>query len=199
MFYYLRGTVSPIDTTSLVIDCGGVGYLATCSGRTMSHLSGKSGTVQTVYTYLAVREDGMELYGFMDALELSTFKLLITVSGVGPKAALSILTCLSPEKLSAAVAASNAKAISQAQGIGAKTAARVILELKDKLAKEIPTSDGEEELPVIENRSEKMKDLSATLSSLGYSRGEIASVMPKLDTSRSLEDLVRDALRFLMK
>lgn len=201
MFYYLRGIVSVIDTSSLVIDCGGVGYLLTCSGRTMSALSGKGGSVQTAYTYMAVREDGVELYGFCDEKELSTFKLLITVSGVGPKAALSILSVLTPEKLSAAVSSSNSKAISAAPGVGAKTAARIILELKDKLSKQIPsgTDLGEDEVAITVTPSEKVNDLVSTLSALGYTRAEISSVMNKIDREKSLEDMVRDALRLLMK
>ncbi len=201
MFYYLRGTVSVIDTSNIVIDCGGVGYMLTCSGRTMSFLSGKGGSVQTAYTYMAVREDGVELYGFCDEKELSTFKLLITVSGVGPKAALSILSTLTPEKLSAAVSASNSKAISAAPGVGAKTAARIILELKDKLSKQIPAESGavEEDIAITVTPSEKINDLVSTLSALGYTRGEISSVMNKIDREKSLEDMVRDALRLLMR
>ena len=200
MFYYLKGIVSVIDTSNIVIDCGGVGYMLTCSGRTMSALSGKAGSVQIAYTYMAVREDGVELYGFCDEKELSTFKLLITVSGVGPKAALSILSVLTPEKLSAAVSASNSKAISAAPGVGAKTAARIILELKDKLSKNIPVDshDGEE-ISITVTPSEKINDLVSTLSALGYTRAEISSVMNKIDREKSLEDMVRDALKLLMK
>lgn len=201
MFYYLRGTISVIDTSNIVVDCGGVGYMLTCSGRTMSAISGKSGSIQTAYTYMAVREDGIELYGFCDEKELSTFKLLITVSGVGPKAALSILSVLTPEKLSSAVSSSNSKAISAAPGVGAKTAARIILELKDKLAKQVPIDNGseDEEISITVTPSEKINDLVSTLSALGYTRGEISSVMNKIDKEKSLEDMVRDALRLLMK
>ena len=190
MFYYLRGTVNVIDTSCVVIDCGGVGYMLTCSGRTMSALSGKGGSVQTVYTYMAVREDAVDLYGFCDEKELATFKLLITVSGVGPKAALSVLSVLTPEKLSAAISSSNQKAISAASGIGAKTAARIILELKDKFAKNVPLeNDGGEEIEITVTPSEKINDLVGTLSALGYTRGEISSVMNKLDREKSLEDM----------
>ena len=137
MFYYLNGTLVHTDPNTAVIDCGGVGYRLTISGSTLGHLAGKLNTEVKLFTYLAVREDGMELYGFSDLKEKTAFEMLIGVSGVGPKAAVAILTLLSPDRLSAAILSEDQKAISRAVGVGPKTAARVILELKDKVSKQI--------------------------------------------------------------
>ena len=140
MFYYISGKLAKLDGTFAVVDAGGVGFKMTISKSTYYRLSGnnEAPTVK-LYTYMAVREDGTELFGFASEEELSAFKLLITVSGVGPKAAISILSTLTPEKLALAICTEDKKAISQANGIGAKTAARIILELHDKIQKQLGT------------------------------------------------------------
>ena len=135
MFYYLSGMLAMASVNTAVVDCGGVGYMLTVSGKTVTSLHAKVGAQVKLYTHMSVREDAVELFGFADEEELSVFKLLITVSGIGPKAAIAILTALTPAELNIAVAAGDAKRISGAQGVGGKTAARVILELKDKLPK----------------------------------------------------------------
>ena len=141
MFYYLCGKLALLKNDLAVIDVGGVGYKLTISGTTYESMpanrSVKEPPTIKLFTYLAVREDGMELFGFATETELATFKLLITVSGVGPKAAMAILSHLTPEKFALAVCTDDKKA----NGIGPKTAARVILELKDKLMKEAGGSD----------------------------------------------------------
>ena len=129
MYYYVNGTVAEIDAGLAVIDCSGVGYACATTNYTLSQL--KKGAPAKLYTYLNVREDAMELFGFADQSELRSFKLLIGVSGVGPRAALSILSAVTPQQLALAVVTEDEKALTAANGIGKKIAQRVILELKD--------------------------------------------------------------------
>ena len=133
MFYYLDGTVAEILPYLAVIDCGGVGYACRTTNNTLSHL--QKGKPAKLYTHLNVREDAMELFGFSTENELNCFQLLTSVSGVGPKAALSILSAATPESLAMSIITGDEKALTVAQGIGKKIAQRIILELKDKLAK----------------------------------------------------------------
>ena len=208
MFYYISGKLAKLDGSFAVIDAGGVGFKLTISKSTYYRLSGKENTGDAkLYTYMAVREDGTELFGFSSEEELSAFKLLITVSGVGPKAAISILSTLTPEKLALAICTEDKKAISQANGIGAKTAARIILELKDKLKSddisELESSSSiTMDIPssAASNGSGKLKDAQDALTVLGYSRGEAAKVLATIDTSSlELDDIIRLALKKLMK
>ena len=134
MFYYLDGTVAEILPGLAVIDCGGVGYACMTTNNTLSQL--KKGEKKKLYTYLNVGESVFDLYGFASQNELNSFKLLLSVSGVGPKAALAILSANTPEGLAMAVVTEDAKSLTAAQGIGRKIAQRIILELKDKMAKE---------------------------------------------------------------
>ena len=134
MFYYLNGTVAEIAAGLAVIDCGGVGYACATTNYTLSQL--KKGERARLYTYLHVREDIFELYGFASQQELNSFKMLIGVSGVGPKAALAILSATTPQNLALSIVTEDEKALTAAQGIGKKIAQRIILELKDKLAKD---------------------------------------------------------------
>ena len=134
MFYYLEGKVAHIEPYLAVIDCGGVGYACRTTSYSISQL--KKGEVKKLYTYLNVGDGIFELYGFATERELTSFKLLIGVSGVGPKAALAILSVVTPEGLTTAVITENTKALTAASGIGKKIAQRIILELKDKIAKE---------------------------------------------------------------
>ena len=144
MFYYLNGNLEYRDANTCVIDCAGVGYKLTVSLPTSDSLVNKMNQRVKLYTYLAVREDGIELFGFGTNEERTCFNQLIGVSGVGPKAAMSILSTLTPDKFSLAVCTDDVKAISKAPGIGAKTAARVILELKDKVSKDMMTAGGKQ-------------------------------------------------------
>ena len=129
MYYYLSGELAYKDLSSCVIDCGGVGYKLTISTITSEKIASKVGSKVKLFTHLAVREDGIELFGFRDDDERACFNRLITVSGVGPKAAISILSTLSPSELVTAITTDNTKAIAKSSGIGPKTAARIILEL----------------------------------------------------------------------
>ena len=208
MFYYISGKLAHLDPTFAVVDAGGVGYKLTISGSThaaMPHrLTVSEPPEVKLYSYMAVREDGVELFGFASEEELSSFKLLITVSGVGPKAALSILTQLTPQKLAIAICTEDKKAIAKANGIGPKTAARIVLELKDKL-KQQTVFEGDEAISLDEatdlgGSSSKRKDAEDALAVLGYSRGEASSVLRTIDTqSLELDEIIRQALKKLMR
>ena len=134
MFYYVNGTVAETGPNLAVIDCGGVGYACATTNYTLSQL--KKGERAKLYTHLHVREDIFELYGFSSQAELNSFRMLIGVSGVGPKAALSVLSAATPQNLALSIVTGDEKALTAAPGIGKKIAQRIILELKDKMAKE---------------------------------------------------------------
>ena len=181
MFYYLNGTVARVEPYLAVIDCGGVGYACRTTNYTVSKLS--VGKAAKLYTHLYVREEIFELYGFSSESELGCFRMLIGVSGVGPKAALAILSSNSPEGLAMAIVSDNEKALTSAPGIGKKIAQRIILELKDKLAKGQLTMGGGETFAggvtiIPEN---KASEASAALAVLGYSQSEIAVALKGID------------------
>lgn len=201
MFYYVNGTVAHIAPYLAVIDCGGVGYACRTTNVTLGALTvGKPGKL---YTYLNVREDAMELYGFATEEELKCFELLIGVSGVGPKAALSILSSAPPERLAMSIITGDEKALTSAPGIGKKIAQRIILELKDKLAKgqlggvagEAYGGSGITLIP--EN---KVSEASAALAVLGYSQSEIGLALKGIDMdSLTLEQIIKQALKKMVK
>jgi Holliday junction DNA helicase RuvA len=200
MFYYLEGKLLLPDLTTAVIDCGGVGYKLTVSGTTRSAIATKSGQIVRLYTYLSVREDAMELFGFSDEEELTAFTQLISVSGVGPKAAVAILSVLTAERLNKAVLTGDVKAISAAQGVGAKIAARIVLELKDKLAKALGVSA--EELPAVPDGggAQALSDAMNALMVLGYTRAEASAALKKINPAgKSTEDLIKEGLMLLAK
>ncbi len=208
MFYYISGRLAMLDPSFAVIDAGGVGYRLSISYTTYSLLSHDSANSKsenvTLYSYMAVREDGVELFGFNTVDELDAFKLLITVSGVGPKAAIAILSQLSPQRLTLAICSEDKKAISQANGIGPKTAARVILELKDKLSK-APIGADTADISISDIQSNtanqsKLSDAQEALMALGYSRNEAYNVLKTLDTANmELDEIIRLALKKIMK
>ena len=200
MFYYLNGTVAQIGPHLAVIDCGGVGYACHTTNYTIGKLA--KGKPAKLYTHLNVREDLFELYGFASESELSCFRMLIGVSGVGPKAALAILSSNSPEGLAMAIVSGNEKALTSAPGVGKKIAQRIILELKDKLAKGQLATDGGEAfaggITVIPEN--KVSEASAALAVLGYSQSEIAAALKGIDLDAlSLEDVIRQALKKMVK
>ena len=200
MFYYVNGTVAELEAGLAVIDCGGVGYACATTNYTLSQL--KKGERAKLYTYLNVREDAMELFGFASQSELRSFKMLIGVSGVGPKAALSILSSTTPQQLAMAVVMGDEKALTAAPGIGKKIAQRIILELKDKLAKEQasfgPDTGGSVPLTVLPN--DKAKEAGAALAVLGYSGSEVAAALKGIDIDTlPLEEIIRQALKRMVK
>lgn len=202
MFYYVKGPVAHIAPYLAVIDCGGVGYACHTTANTLSYL--KKGEVAKLYTYLHVREELFDLYGFSTEEERSCFELLIGVSGVGPKAALSILSATSPEGLAMSIITGDEKALTVAQGIGKKIAQRIILELKDKLAKgQLGTSAGGEqygETGVMIIPENKSTEAATALAVLGYSQAEIAVALKGVDMeSQKLEEIIRQALKRMVK
>ena len=207
MFYYIKGKLVHLEPTFAVVDVGGVGYKLTVSGTTYEAMPPRSVTDPpqvTLYTHLAVREDDIELYGFATQAELSSFRMLLTVSGVGPKAALAVLSLLSPEKFALAVCTDDRRTISRANGVGPKTAARSILELKDKMLKEnggaIPDGGAVSAAPAAPAGRGKLSEAVDALIVLGYSRPEALTALKTVDTDRlELEAIIRAALKNLMK
>ena len=201
MFYYVSGIVAHVEPYLAVIDCGGVGYACRTTNYTLSVL--KKGDKAKLFTYLNVREDAMELYGFATQEELSLFQQLISVSGVGPKAALSILSASTPANLALSIITGDEKALTCAQGIGKKIAQRVILELKDKLAKGQVTGGAGESyggtgVTVIPEN--KRSEASAALAVLGYSAAEINLALKDIDLdAHTLEEIIKLALKRMMK
>lgn len=202
MFYYLYGTLEMNDAGICVIDCGGVGYKLTTSLITSELLSGKVGQKVKLFTYLAVREDGIELFGFESNEERECFNKLITVSGVGPKAAMSILSIMTPDNFALAVCTEDTKAISKASGIGGKTAARIILELKDKLAIDmgaatVAKSAGRAQ--VVMPISGNLTEATEALMVLGYDKNSVAGALAGLDPKADVGELIRAALKKLSR
>lgn len=198
MFYYLNGVVAKVGPHLAVIDCGGVGYACRTTNHTLSKI--QRGEKAKLFTYLHVREDLMELYGFDTEEELNCFQQLIGVTGVGPKAALSILSATTPEGLAMSIITGDEKTLMVAQGIGKKIAQRIILELKDKLAKgQLPMQEvGGTGVTIIpENKS---TEVTAALAVLGYSPAEIHLALQGMEMDKlSLEETIRQALRKMMK
>lgn len=200
MFYYVKGKVAHLAPNLAVIDCGGVGYACRTTSYTLSSL--QVGQEGTLYTHLNVREDAMELYGFATENEKSCFQMLIGVSGVGPKAALSILSATTPEGLATAIITGNEKALTVAQGIGKKIAQRILLELKDRLAKgQLPAAEegyGGTGITVIPQ--DKVSEATAALAVLGYQPGEITAALKGIDLDGlPLEEIIRQALKKMVK
>ena len=199
MFHHIKGTVFHVDPSRVVLDNGGVGYSINTSFFSASSV--KKGEEALFYTYLHVREDAMELYGFATEEELSCYKMLTSISGVGPKAALAILSVVTPEKLALCVISEDEKALTKAPGVGKKLAQRIILELKDKLAKSQLSVSGTSgvELPAPEVNMGSAGEALAALTVLGYGRAEAAEALGGLDESLPVEELVRQCLKKLMR
>ena len=197
MFYHLAGIVSDIDINLAVIDCGGVGYAVNTTVNTLSRI--KLNEKAKLYVSEYIKEDSFDLYGFATLSEKRCFDMLLTVSGIGPKAAQAILSAATPEGLAIAIMNGDEKAITVAQGVGKKIAQRVILELKDKVSKEMGSSSVE--LPVIHSPADgdSRNEAVAALMVLGYSTPEINSALKGMDISgMSTEQIVKIALKNLM-
>ena len=195
MFYSLNGTLIHKDTAGAVIDCGGVGFLCRCSLNTVKKLP-RIDENAFLFTHLCVKEDALDLYGFADRAELDCFKLLIGVSGVGAKSALSVLSELESDKFALCVAAGDYKRLQKAPGIGQKTAQRIVLELKDKVG---GVGGGNAELieAITAETGNAMEEAIAALVSLGYGRTDAAAAVAKLDRSMPVEDMIRHGLKEL--
>ena len=190
MFYYIEGDVVFAEPSVAVIDVGGVAYKMTVSYNTFASLAGRDRA--RLYTYLSVSENGIELYGFRDTDELDIYKLLTSISGVGPKAALSILSIMTPSQLQRAVAAEDSRAIAKAQGIGGKTAQLIILKLKDKLEAYRTSSDEPDDVAA----GAASADAIEALVSLGYLKNDVSKIIGSMNTNgMSAEDIIREALK----
>ncbi len=195
MYYYIKGTLEKKDNNFVVVESGGVGYLIYTSLLSLDSV-GNIGSSVTMYTYLNVREDAMELYGFTTIEEKEMFIRLISVSGVGPKVALSILSVTSPEKFAVAVITNDIKTITKASGVGPKMAQRVILELKDKLK----TEDLDIDIDVAQNNTDttsKTEAISA-LVVLGYTSDMAKKAVSKIEDGLKTEEIIKKALAILM-
>ena len=201
MFYYVSGTVAHIEPYLAVIDCGGVGYACRTTSYTLSQI--KKGDKAKLMTYLNVREDAMELYGFYSGEELKLFRQLISISGVGPKAALSILSTNTPANLALTIITGDEKALTSAPGVGKKIAQRIILELKDKLSKGQSISASGETVSVDAVTiipQNKVSEAGAALAVLGYSQAEISVALRGVDVDAlTLEQIIRAALKNMVK
>lgn len=198
MFYYVDGTVAHIEPYLAVIDCGGVGYACKTTNTTLGQL--KKGERGRLYTYLNVGEDVFDLYGFATQGELGSFKQLLSVSGVGPKAALAILSSITPEGLAMAVITGDEKTLTMAPGIGKKIAQRIILELKDKLAKEQQSGGFAPAAAAVAMGGGKSVEAAQALAVLGYTQSDIAAAMKGIDAEAlPLEEIVRQALKRMVK
>ena len=199
MFYSLQGNLAVAQPGMAVVVCGGVGYKCFISDTTLRELP-QPGSEVLLYTHLSVREDAMDLYGFFEEAELDFFKLLISISGIGPKAALAILSELPPNRLAVCIASGDAKAITKAQGVGLKTAQRVVLELKDKLGGVASTGDdGAVEAAGAASASGNASDAVEALVSFGYSKSEASLAVGRLDSALPADQLIREALKTLGK
>ena len=201
MFYYLDGTVTEILPNLAVIDCGGVGDACKTTNNTLAAL--KKGQRGKLYTYLNVGEGIFELYGFAAQNELNSFKLLLGVSGVGPKAALAILSAATPESLAMAIVTEDAKTLTAAPGIGKKIAQRIILELKDKMARETAGGldfSGGKGAPAPALFTNKATEAAQALAVLGYSSQEVSMALKGVDVENlPLEDIIRQSLKKMVK
>ena len=199
MLYSVKGELIHIEPRVAVISCGGVGFRCQITMNTARQLP-SIGNEAMLYTMMNVREDAIELFGFATQEELASFKQLTSISGVGPKVGLSILSELSPERVALAVAAGDYKALTKAAGVGPKLAQRIVLEMKDKV-KALTSSAGGFEMPsggVVSAAGNATQAVDA-LTVLGFTAGEASAAVGKLDSSLPVETLVRDALKMLAR
>ncbi len=191
MIYSVRGKLIHTENSAAVVECGGVGYLCQTTMNTLKTL--KLNSEVTLYTYLNVREDAVDLFGFATQNELATFKTLISVSGVGPKAGLSVLSELTAEQVAMAIATDDIKTITRAQGIGKKIAQRIILELKDKLAKSEQTQSGNVQMP--QTAGGNVAKAIEALGVLGYTPADVSPVLANFDVGLPVEQLIAMTLK----
>ena len=199
MFYHLEGTVAEIGQNLVVLDCGGIGFALNSTVHTLSQI--RAGERAKLFISESIGENNFDLYGFADKSEKSCFEMLLSVSGIGPKAALSILSYNTPDAFALAIMNNDVKALTVAPGIGKKIAQRVILELKDKISRELAPSDAvftPAAAPAASGGA--LGDAVAALSVLGYSSAEISPVLKTLDTaSMSTEQIIRAVLKQMVR
>ena len=197
MIYSVRGKLTHKEPFLAVVECAGVGYACRTTCSTSAQL-GETGKEVYLYTYLHVREDNVELFGFYSMQELNCFKMLISVSGVGPKAALSILSDIDAQRFALTVASGDSKVFTKTKGVGPKLAQRIVLELKDKIAKEsITASDIKSSGNIFEG--DNCAEAVSALMVLGFSQEEVAAAVSKIDTSLDTGEIVKQALKIIGK
>ncbi len=198
MFYSVSGEIIHKDDQSVAVLCGGVGFRCFTTRNSLARINAAGVKEVTLFTYLNVREDALDLFGFYTAEELDAFKLLISVSGVGPKAALAILSELTPDAFAVAVASGDTKAITQANGVGPKLAQRIVLELKDKISNVSFISEESSAISSAVSEASSKNNTSeaiAALAALGYSQTEASVAISKLNPELSVEELIKGALK----
>lgn len=196
MLYSVKGALVHLEPNLAVVECGGVGYGIRTTSVTMGNLPPVGETVR-LYTYLYLREDLVELFGFSTLDELNCFKMLISVSGVGPKAALSILSDVTPEQFAVCIASGDSKVFTQSKGVGAKTAQRIVLELRDKISNEqleagVSTAPAQRRIG-----SGNLSEAISALVVLGYPQAQAAKAVSSLDSELPVEELIKAALKVL--
>ena len=193
MIYSVRGNLILMDAGFAVIECGGVGYRVQTSLTTQKQL--KLNTETMLYTYMNVREDAMELYGFSSKGELSTFKMLIGITGVGPKVALAILSDLTSEQIAMCVSSGDSKTLTRANGVGPKLAQRIVLELKDKIKGVVDTAGFDVGKGSVITDTGNVPKAVAALAVLGYSAADVTPILSKLDPTMSVEAMIAATLK----
>ncbi len=199
MIYSVRGKLTHKEPFLAVVECAGVGYACRTTCSTSAQL-GETGKEVYLYTYLHVREDNVELFGFYSMQELNCFKMLISVSGVGPKAALSILSDIDAQRFALTVASGDSKVFTKTKGVGPKLAQRIVLELKDKIAKEsITAADIKSSGNIFVPEGDNCAEAVSALMVLGFSQEEVAAAVSKIDTSLDTGEIVKQALKIIGK
>ncbi|MBR5190605.1 MAG: Holliday junction branch migration protein RuvA [Clostridia bacterium] len=198
MIYSVTGNVVDFDANIVCVDVNGVAFRCMTT-LTTSQKCASMGMKVTLYTYLNVREDAMELFGFYDKTEMDCFKMLITVNGVGPKMGLAILSELTPDKIALSIAAGDHKALTKANGVGPKLAQRICMELKDKVGKAFAGVDTSVDLSAVSSTltNTNSAEAIAALEMLGYSQSDASVVVSKIDPSLPVEDIIKQALKML--
>ncbi len=197
MFYSLRGKLAFTDPAFVVLDCGGVCFKCFTSLNTIRSLP-SAGSEVTLFTHMLVKEDALDLYGFFTTQELECFRLLISVSGIGPKAAVSILSELTPDKLAISIASGDAKALTRAQGVGKKIAERAVLELKSKITGVAASAaDVSAAASVSADTGSDAAEAVEALVALGYGRSDAAVAVGSMDKSLSVDEMIRQGLKML--
>jgi len=196
MIYSLRGKLVHTQPNLAVVECSGVGYACKTTATTLASLP-KQGSEVLLYTYLHVTDNALDLFGFAGSMELNFFKMVITVTGVGPKVALAILSDLTPEKLALCIAAGDYKTLTRTPGVGNKIAQRIVLELKDKVSSDDLSMGVKESGGAVDVGTGSLAEAIGALVALGYSRSEAAVALSKLDVGLSVEELIKGGLKAL--
>lgn len=197
MIYSLRGILIANESNYIVIECMGVGYKCLTSHNTQSQLMNKLNKEVFVYTYMNVRQDAVDIFGFESQNELECFKLLTSVSGVGSKAALSVLSQFNYQKISMIISAGDSKSLTNVNGIGAKTAQRIVLELKDKLSNKLYKTSFAGTNSSLPTDNKKIIEAMGALEVLGYSGADVLPILSEMNSNIKVEEMIQNTLKAL--